>query len=79
VAKLTTQGNTVGFRILLYETLVIMCGNVYYLPLSTCAPGYRDKKENTLSTSVMSDKKHAHLKSFSASLQVVRSVVGLLQ
>ena len=42
LAKLTTLGDTVGFRILLYETFVIMCRNIYYLPLSKCASGYRD-------------------------------------
>jgi len=55
LAKLTTQGDTVGFRILVYGTLVIMCRNIYNPPLSTCATEFRDKKENTLPLSAMPD------------------------
>jgi hypothetical protein len=41
-----------------------MCRNIYYIPLSTCASGFRGKKENTLPLSAMSDLKKMVIFSF---------------
>lgn len=59
------------------KTRVNVCKDIYYIPLSTCVSGFRDNKENTLPFQRCQIKNH--LKSFLASFQGLRSVIGLSQ